>query len=521
MHTLQFIYKKYIGNYTIDLLMLIWIIYSILCGLLISQSWNNVILYLTILSGYFSCRILSIRPKILFCTIMFISASQSLVSIAQFLGYLESYHSLFLVTGSFGNPGQLGCFVAIGIMCTISLLHARNSLSSNIALAVLLTLQILASIISNSRTGWVSIIIGLLFLYYNTNIIKRKYVKVTTCIVVFILFVCLYFYRTQSANGRLFIWRVCIEMVIDKPIFGHGPGGFNKKYMLYQADYFRQNPNSINVKYSDNVSYPYNEFLHILVECGIIGLFLWLAIIVSALVISRKANLYKAPFISFLVLCMFSYPFYVPSLLILFPVLLSAANYNKDENKDSLIRSKILFFIILFCIIVTSKKYVIIHRCNNAVHQLYNASDPIKKQNALCYIESNINTIKNHIFLSDMYAQYVFTHYSKECALSILNEIKAFSPTSEIYCDIGDLYQEIGDINQAISSYTIASYMIPRRIVPKYKLFLLYKDSGDIISAMKYGDEILSSKTHIENTQTLRIKRVVKCFCDNIKLHTK
>ena len=170
MHTLQFIYKKYIGNYTIDLLMLIWIIYSILCGLLISQSWNNVILYLTILSGYFSCRILSIRPKILFCTIMFISASQSLVSIAQFLGYLESYHSLFLVTGSFGNPGQLGCFVAIGIMCTISLLHARNSLSSNIALAVLLTLQILASIISNSRTGWVSIIIGLLFLYYNTNI---------------------------------------------------------------------------------------------------------------------------------------------------------------------------------------------------------------------------------------------------------------------------------------------------------------------------------------------------------------
>lgn len=493
---------------SVDLFLFVWIVYSVMNGLFVSSDGCNIYPYLFIFGCYFCCRILAVASRIPFCIIALTSGWQALSAIAQYAGYAESNHALFPVTGSFGNPGQLGCFLAVGIMCTICLWNSRNGLYKNIVLILLLMVQIPAVVLSDSRTAWLSIICGIVFWCREKRLFKNTVVKLTVYIAIFILFGMSYFYKSRSADGRLLIWRVCADMIMDKPVFGHGIGGFDRKYMQYQADYFRQNPDSDYVRYSDNAGYPYNEYLHVSVDEGVVGLLLWLAVIVSALFVPAKNNNGKSVLIAYLIICMFSYPFYVAGLFVLFPVLLSSIETEPSDIKVHSVCFRILSVAAVLCLTASFREYVVIRRCDKAVHGLFRGSGSTCND-AERYVEANFRRILNHAFLSDIYAQYVFAHYETERALGILNEIKCYSPTAGIYCDLGDLYRQSGDTDNAVASYLIAGNMIPRRMVPKYKLFLLYRDLGDTVSARKYGYELLSSSHHIESTVTLRMKRDV------------
>ena len=39
----------------------------------------------------------------------------------------------------------------------------------------------------------------------------------------------IYYYKKDSADGRLLIWRVSIDMIADAPLVGHGIGTFENK----------------------------------------------------------------------------------------------------------------------------------------------------------------------------------------------------------------------------------------------------------------------------------------------------
>ena len=61
----------------------------------------------------------------------------------------------------------------------------------------------------------------------------------------FFLFSFLYYYKIDSTRGRLFIWKVSFNMIINNPIGGIGIDGFKRTYMLFQEHYFAKHPNSI------------------------------------------------------------------------------------------------------------------------------------------------------------------------------------------------------------------------------------------------------------------------------------
>lgn len=87
-------------------------------------------------------------------------------------------------------------------------------------------------------------------------------------------------YKTQSAKGRIEIWKVCCTMIGEHPLTGFGFGGFQREYMNYQTHYIQQFPSSDNHRLLNNNRYAFNEFLHITVEQGIIGLFSFLSILI-------------------------------------------------------------------------------------------------------------------------------------------------------------------------------------------------------------------------------------------------
>jgi len=65
-------------------------------------------------------------------------------------------------------------------------------------------------------------------------------------------------------------------MIKDKPLTGHGYGGFKANYMNYQARFFEEYPNSNYAMLAGNVNRPFNEYLLLLTDYGCLGFILLL-----------------------------------------------------------------------------------------------------------------------------------------------------------------------------------------------------------------------------------------------------
>ncbi|MCX8491202.1 MAG: O-antigen ligase family protein [Cyclobacteriaceae bacterium] len=84
----------------------------------------------------------------------------------------------------------------------------------------------------------------------------------------------IYFFKRDSADGRLLIWKVTSRMIMESPWAGHGHDRFAAKYMAYQADYFRQHQTEAEAFLADDTFYAFNDPLQFVSENGVIGLVL-------------------------------------------------------------------------------------------------------------------------------------------------------------------------------------------------------------------------------------------------------
>ena len=44
---------------------------------------------------------------------------------------------------------------------------------------------------------------------------------------------------TATIKGRLYIWKVNAPHLLERPIFGYGPGGFEPKYIEWETQFWR------------------------------------------------------------------------------------------------------------------------------------------------------------------------------------------------------------------------------------------------------------------------------------------
>lgn len=280
---------------------------------------------------YFLFRILPEKKWVIYALIVS-GAVQSFAAIGQQLWWLESNHINFNVTGTFGNPGQLGGYLAVcftaSFWCAAKAFRQKKTATTIISAAALIIIGA-GLVLSDSRAGFLAALCGA-GLYFagklNAKTRKHKTITITaSAIVVAGLITVLFLYRPASARARLLTWRVSADMIAAKPVSGHGAGSFNDHYMLWQAKYFETHPDSDFVMVAANVGYPYNELLHVGIEQGIVGLILAAAVFVmafSACPRDRRNPVFKAMLAALVVFSMFSYPANVFPLMSLFAVLL-------------------------------------------------------------------------------------------------------------------------------------------------------------------------------------------------------
>lgn len=131
-----------------------------------------------------------------------------------------------MICGSFRNTALWGLFVAIAIIGVLEqLICLKLSGWKRVVLYVLFTGELWLLSMSGSRAAWLGCLIGsvvLVWRKYNkrTSYFFKWYGKVGVGLLLISLIYGLYIYRPGSANGRLLIWRISMDMVWEKPLLG-------------------------------------------------------------------------------------------------------------------------------------------------------------------------------------------------------------------------------------------------------------------------------------------------------------
>lgn len=452
-----------------------------------------------------------------FAGIVVLGLVEAFYGLGQYFHWFNNYVSDFRMSGSFGNPNGFASVLSATFPFALFLVVKREIYWR--ILGFLATIPIIAAItLSHSRAAIIALIVICILWQYHVFNLRwlRKWSKGVKLFAGSILMIAilagLYILKKDSADGRLLIWQCTAKMVADKPLLGHGAGGFHREYMLYQADYFKKHPDSSYKILADIVKHPFNEFLFLLVEQGLVG-GLFIGVFLFYLIREYRKHRSIERFYSMLCLigiaafASFSYTFCYPfvRLIILFAIAIIMKNEPsvlQIPRWSFYIIKPLLIVFCFFLLIVTGKMAFDEYRWNIiAYRSLGGETKKVMPDYERLYKTMN----RNALFLYNYGAELNFIGETQKSNI-ILYE------TAQLYNDIdlqellADNYQKMNQYEEAEKCLILASEMIPNRFIPLYRLFKLYKQTGKNEEAKNIAKIIVNKQIKIESPEVLYIK---------------
>lgn len=471
--------------------------------------WIGVVLL------YMVCRSISSK-SILINAVILSGLVQTLICFLQLAGFFSSNNDYFTVTGSFDNPGPLAGYLAVAlIMCLVEIkatiqLKKKNETVLYIVFGAILFVALL---VTDSRAGFLGVFAGAI---YQIATCRKGHFKafILAIITSIILGIIMFAYRSSSAMGRLLVWRVSSDMILDCPWMGQGVGSFNEKYMFSQADYFSRHLQSSFAMLADTPISPFNELIHIGVEEGFLGIFLFLLLLSIALIPVntdlKDDKIFKSALFCLFIFSLFSYTASVYPLLMLFPVIMGSLKSSliliwKREMAMLMISIMIICSIMIF-VGNSHSKYITVNK--HLVHDFHNH----RINNTFCNADE-FDYFKFNIDFQDVYSQILC--YSDD--YNVTMQMKEIAYSFNSYCLLGKMQMKYGFYTEAKYYFEKASQMIPNRIEPNYLLWELSTICQDIFSAINYAEIIINQPIKVENTYTLTAKARMGLFLSEFK----
>jgi O-antigen polymerase len=375
--------------------------------------------------------------------------------------------------------------------------------------------------ISLSRASWLGTIAGLsiITLYY----IKKSKKKINW-IYVFILiplsiFIISYCFQIKKASivSRLQIYHVNWIIFKKFPILGTGIGNFSSVFNEYQGYYFKtHNIEVSNQLLANNTFEAFNSLIQIAVECGTIGIIMFLSIFfIISNAVYRKIILgdnviqlgASSALFAIFISSLFSNPFHqlpIAGMAFLYLSILPLPTKRVfiDLGRISL---GIQIFLEVFAIIILIFEITRIE----ALHKWHTASELALKgemnQAAIYYELARLRLNNDGRFLFNYGSELnVAGYYDK--SVIILKQAKKYYSSSELHTFLGDSYQKLGYNNIAEKEYLHAISIVPCLFYPKYKLLSLYIQSGQVSKAKKQAKIIIEYPIKVQNRITDDIK---------------
>jgi O-antigen polymerase len=534
-------FKKITIN-LIDLLGVIFIVYLSFHLLLTNPDGllsNQFLIYPVILILYVNLRLVFshseslVFKKYYLFTISFLVLIPIVIGLLEFSGVIHHFNSLFSMTGGMLNQGAFANYLAVSIPFIFAQILFKES---NNKIPILSWLALLFAILivtySKSRSAWLSTIIGCsytliwhpkiqgFFKTLNNNRIRHKILALILVVCLIApLFFSIYNFKKDSADGRIFIWKICTELIKEKPVFGHGFNQFISVYNDKQINYFENNPDDIrNGWLARDGSYAYNDFLQLTVELGVLGLFICLFLLV--LLIKRgnwKSNNSqntlligsRAGIISMIVCGLFSYPFFVVQNLLLFFLFASYISSKSEPLFNIKIQPFSQFSVLTISILL------LFSIGGSKVQEYYCCT---KRKKAHCYAEEgNIKdavpiyeeiypVLKSQSLFLFNYGSQLYNHNQSQKSINLLKSSIALQSSYDSYLNLAIEYEACKDWQNAERIYLKCSNLIPHRFLPKYRLFTIYKNEEDISKTIEMAKKIVNMDIKIYSPLVGNIK---------------
>lgn len=445
----------------------------------------------------------------------------------QLSNILPANHDLQPGTGVFSNTAFLSIYQVIAWFGGLYLW--KTTCSSRSRLFILLGIGVLTfiSVQLNSRASWLAFITGVGWLvinsayfhklkqYFVSSQYHRFYSSLTLLLCFLLLGFCymLYNLRPASVQGRMLIWQVIIENIMQHPWIGSGT--FQKWYMLAQANWITGNPGS-EALLAGNTFYAFNELLRISAESGLIGLLLFVGVatVIFKQIKNRNEDqellYFGAILISLSIFGCFSYPFSVDWLV--FIIVAFVANVFDHPLKVSYripaylkcICFSCMVFFMVFCL----QQYQKLHRVDQLLTKAAQGKDPYifqQLRESYCQLPEQVDFIH-------CYAQILYRNECYDEALPLLAKSFAYWPNSHLACKLGHCYSYAAQYKLAEHYYQLAFGMVPGHILPQYYLFDLYRETEQDEKARRQGHKLLKSPVKVVNATVLSVREQVKDY---------
>lgn len=494
-------------------------------------------LFLLMIPLYAVARVLAERRdgiRALTVAILLAVSVETFWGILQAAGLLPSYHTAFPVTGSFFNPAPYAGFVAAGVPLALGQFFTRGICRSERVLGGLaLAASLFVLPFTGSRAAWLAALAGVLAATWQGYSSKRESPAFPSFlrggrriaffavlgVTVILLTRGLYHMKKDSADGRWLIWSVSASVIKEHPAAGVGTGRFAAAYGQAQADHFLSGKGTAEqAMLADHPDYAFNEWVQIAVELGLAGLFLFLLAIATCLWPKRarvprkgvktSAGYCFSSLIGLLVFSLFSYPFSVLPLSILFVALLAAlASRTPPSRRQPSFKTRVAGWGTLVLLTAAVATQVLPRRQSYRLWQeasgLFRSGDNSGALDEYLILYPGLRHEKN--FLME-YARCLSHLGRYEESNAVFREYLDLGCNPEAYNYMGNNHKAMGRHDEAEQAYTRSCLVTPNRHYPEYLLMKLYHETGRESEAIEKA-RLLRDKPVKVNSPVIKLIR--------------
>lgn len=410
-------------------------------------------------------------------------------------GFTYSNHSLYALTGSFYNPGPYSGYLAmIFPICLYEWLkrkEGKKTIPYYVALAVmLLILCVLPA--GMSRSAWIAAAVSSIYvcgMHYKMEI--QHYIRhhrkqaVSFAIVTFILggiaLGGIYQMKKDSADGRLFMWKIAAQAVSEHPWTGCGWNSVPAAYGQAQENYFAAgNYTATEELVAGAPEYVFNEYLQVAIAWGIPVLCIGLLILGGSMYIGHKQGIYGlcGALLSLAVFAFSSYPLQFPAFVSALIILVLACGIRVLPLEK--VWPRILFTVLLLigsygCFCKYQQKSKTVEACKQWTKSRMFYHSGAYRQAVESYAEIQKEMKGNARFMFE-YGHALHKLHEPELSNKVLKEALKVSGDPMILNIIGKNEQDMKHYDSAEYWFMRAVHRLPGRIYPYYLLANLYAD---------------------------------------------
>ena len=409
-------------------------------------------------------------------------AIEAIWGLLQVYGYEPSNHSLYALTGSFYNPGPYSGFLA---MCVPVALHEwleGKRIWKHVSLvALVLMLVVLPS--GMSRSAWLAALVAsgyVLGMHYREKVCRYwKYFCVGGLLLV-VLAIGAYHWKKDSADGRLLMWKVATQAVLDQPWQGVGWEYVAGAYGDAQERYFASGAASEQEAHVAGApEYVFNEYLQVAMAWGVPALCGILLLVGGCFFMGHRRRMFGVcgGLLSLGMFSFSSYPFQFVEFIVALIALLVACMM---KLRNVCLQVSVLIIGIVVCLYLYD----------------YREEHPIRKA---------------HTMFERAHSLHKAGEW--EASTELLKETMRISSDAMILNIIGKNCQALGYYEEAEEWFIRSTHRLPNRIYPYYLLAKLYAECSDVFAREKLEwavKMVLEKEAKVESTAIRQMREEVK-----------